>query len=251
MSTDDAWRRWGDQDPYFAVLTDEKYRRKLLDDTRKDEFFQTGERHATYVLQQCVKVAGSTYKPRRALDFGCGVGRVTIPLARHVEVMVGVDVSPGMLAEAQRNAVTREQPNIAWVLGDDGLASLDGSFDLIHSCITFQHIEPLRGRVLFARLLGRLAPGGVGALQITYAKKRFASQWGQAPHSRPAAGVNSSSSNAEEPGKDPEMQMNAYHLGELAFVMQACGIREFQSHFTDHGGEWGVFMFFVKPQGFK
>jgi SAM-dependent methyltransferase len=236
-------------DPYFAVLTDEKYRRPSLDDARKEEFFQTGERHTAYLLQQCAKVAGNSFKPRRALDFGCGVGRVTIPLARGVEAMVGADVSPGMLAEAQRNAAVRGQSNIAWVQSDDGLTSLEGGFDLIHSCITFQHIAPLRGRVLFARLLGRLAPGGVGALQITYAKKRFASRWGQVPYTRTADGAAASA--PEEPGKDPEMQMNAYHLGELAFVMQACGIREFHSQFTDHGGEWGVFMFFLKPQGPK
>lgn len=242
MSTDDAWKRWGEEDPYFAVLTDQKYRRSTLDDERKREFFLTGEQHAVHVLQQCVKVGGASFKPRRALDFGCGVGRVTIPLARRIEAVVGVDISPGMLAEARSNASSRGQSNIDWVLSDDALSGLDGTFDLIHSCITFQHIEPLRGRVLFARLLGRLAPGGVGALQITYAKKRYASRWGQVPYAQ------AKSSGPGQNGEDPEMQMNAYHLGEIAFVMQACGVREFCSQFTDHGGEWGVFLFFSKPQ---
>jgi len=49
------------------------------------------------------------------------------------------------------------------------------------------------------------------------------------------------------PDLDPEMQMTAYHLGELAFLMQTAGVREFQPSFPDHAGELGVFLFFRKP----
>jgi trans-aconitate methyltransferase len=40
----------------------------------------------------------------RLLDLGCGTGRLTLPLARHVAEAVGLDAEPEMLAEAARQA---------------------------------------------------------------------------------------------------------------------------------------------------
>jgi SAM-dependent methyltransferase len=242
LSTDEAWRQWGERDPYFAVLTDPRYRRGSLDDALRHEFFETGRHHAQYVLQQCRRVAGAGFAPARVLDFGCGVGRVTLALAEHVPLVVGLDIAPAMLAEAQLNAQQRGCANVEWVLSDDALSRVAAPFDLIHSCITFQHIDVPRGRILFARLVGLLGEGGVGALHVTYAKSRFMARFGQPPAQPEAA-----SPPAADATRDPAMQMNAYHLGELAFVLQACGVREVSTVFTDHGGEWGAFLFFVKP----
>ena len=51
-----------------------------------------------------------------------------------------------------------------------------------------------------------------------------------------------------EPQGDPEMQMNVYSLSDLAFMLQTAGVKAFNAEFTDHGGELGVFMYFMKPQ---
>jgi trans-aconitate methyltransferase len=170
LSTDEAWRQWGERDPYFAVLTDPRYRRGSLDDALRHEFFETGRHHAQYVLQQCRRVAGAGFAPARVLDFGCGVGRVTLALAEHVPLVVGLDIAPAMLAEAQLNAQQRGCANVEWVLSDDALSRVAAPFDLIHSCITFQHIDVPRGRILFARLVGLLGEGGVGALGLCPAR---------------------------------------------------------------------------------
>ena len=49
-------------------------------------------------------------------------------------------------------------------------------------------------------------------------------------------------------GKDPEMQMNPYNVGELLFLMQSAGIHDVYLEFTDHGGEWGISTYFQKPR---
>jgi predicted O-methyltransferase YrrM len=153
-----------------------------------------------------------------------------------------------MLEEASRNAGSMCVDNVSWVVSDDTLSRVDGVFDLVHSCIVFQHIDVNRGRTLFARLVDLLAPGGVAAIQITYAKARHADSFGQPPIAMPKAdrgGVLRAFT--RRLGGDPEMQMNAYPLGELAFMLQKRGVRSFHAEFTDHGGELGVFLFFARP----
>ena len=272
--TDQAWMAWGERDPYFAVITMPEFRKGAIDDTAKARFFEMGQRHARYVLHMCRRHVNPGFQPRTALDFGCGVGRVTLPLAGEVERAVGVDISPAMLEEAQRNATAQGVGNVQWVQSDDTLSRIDERFDLVHSAIVFQHIDVPRGRLLFARLLDCLAPGGIAALQLTYAKAYHAETFGQPPQpptpriatptAAPARGwwarlrgagtavaapVSQPARRAvaSPPGQDPEMQMNPYNLTEIAFMMQSAGIQDFHTTFTDHGGEWGVFLFFQRP----
>jgi hypothetical protein len=133
---------------------------------------------------------------------------------------------------------------------DDTLSALTGSFDLIHSCIVFQHIPIERGRDILAKLLQHLRPGGVGAVQLTYSKTHFAATHGIAPPTPPPP-LSVSSSEASAPladaGADPEIQMNPYNMNEILFLMQGRGIARFLTEFTDHGGELGVFLFFQMP----
>ena len=62
-------------------------------------------------MDEITRHVDPTFAPSRTLDFGCGVGRVAIPLARRFEHVVGLDVSPGMLTRAaeaaQRQGVGR------------------------------------------------------------------------------------------------------------------------------------------------
>lgn len=261
MSTDREWVRWGQQDPYFAVITNDKFRSAKLTDAAKQEFFDSGRHHVHYVMGACRRLVDPAFAPTRALDFGCGVGRVALPLAKQVPTVVGVDVSPDMLAEARLNCERYGLCNVELLLSDDDLSAVQGTFDLVHSCITFQHIDLQRGRRLFGRLVALLAEGGIGAIQVTYAKAYHAGTFGQPPAPPPApapaatakiANLNSvlgrrGLGSRPEPAADPEMQMNPYNLSELAFVLQAAGVQSFQADFTDHGGELGVFLFFRKP----
>jgi len=251
MSTDQEWVRWGQQDPYYAVITNDKFRKANLTEDAKREFFESGRYHVHYVLDAASRLLGRDFEPRRALDFGCGVGRVALSLAQRVPVVVGVDVSPDMLAEMARNAASQGLTNVQGVQSDAELSAVSGDFDFVHSCITFQHIQPVHGKRLLSGLVGRLQPGGVGAIQITYGKAYHAETFGQPPPVAPAnAGVidlRAAKTPLPKVARDPEMQMNAYNLSEIAFILQSAGVMSFKVDFTDHGGELGVFLFFSKP----
>jgi SAM-dependent methyltransferase len=242
MSTDAAWEEWGRRDPYFGVITDPKFRSTGINESARQEFFASGESHVHGVLSTIRKHIDPAFAPRTVLDFGCGVGRLLIPFAKITEDVVGLDVSTSMLQEARRNCDAQQLHNVRLFRSDDALSTLTGPFDLIHSCIVFQHIPVERGRVSFAKLLQHLRPGGVGALQLTYSKTRFASTHGLAPQESPL-----SSDAPPRPiatGADPEIQMNSYNINEILFLMQCRGVQRFHVEFSDHGGELGVFLFF-------
>jgi len=210
------------------------------------EFFRSGALHA----ERVVTAAQELYRicPRSAVDFGCGVGRVTIPLARRVDRAVGIDVSPAMLEVAQRNAADAGVANIEWVVSDDSLTRLQGQFELIHSFIVFQHIPVRRGLAIVPRLLDHLAPGGVAVLQFTY--------WDSNPRWRRVLrgmrkrviGLHPLLEMLRGRAPQPFMQMNLYPLNSLFAELQRHGCHRVAVRFSDHFGHLGVVLFAQRVQ---
>jgi SAM-dependent methyltransferase len=244
ISTDTAWEEWGRRDPYYGVITDPKFRRSGMNDQARQEFFESGRWHVGHVLEAIRRHIDPQFNPTSVLDFGCGVGRVLIPFAAVAQEVIGLDVSPSMLLEAKRNCEEHCVTNAHLQLSDDTLSTLAGRFDLIHSCIVFQHIPVERGRSIFLKLLQHLIPGGVGAVQVTYSKARFAATNGVAPI---ALQLEQAPNQPVPADVDPEIQMNPYNMNSILFLMQEIGVTRFYTEFTDHGGELGVFLFFKKP----
>lgn len=158
----EQWNRLGAKDPYWAVLTRPDARHGRWD---TDEFFATGRTEIAEVLARVASLDLAIRK-ERALDFGCGVGRLSRVMAPMFREVVAVDISRPMLDEARR--VNGDlYPNIRFTLNEQPNLSLfdDGHFDFIYSNIVLQHIprELQDGFVReFARLL---APGGVLVFQ--------------------------------------------------------------------------------------
>lgn len=90
----------------------------------------------------------------RALDLGCGPGKLTIGLAERFAEVVAVDPSAAMIAAARAAARDRHR-NIRWVqaLAED--AELIGPFDLATAGASIHWMEPA---VLFPKLADALAP---------------------------------------------------------------------------------------------
>jgi SAM-dependent methyltransferase len=258
-STDDAWRDWGKRDPYFAVITNPKFRQAALGPEAVREFFLSGERHVEHLAAMCRRLVGlQTFAPARSLDFGCGVGRIVVPLARVSKEVVGIDISQEMLEEARRNCTREGVSNATFALSDDTLSNVGGVFDFVHSFIVLQHIDVLRGRAFFQRLLDLTAPGGVAALHVTYAKAVHADRYGAPPPivagRRRLSALKAVAAKLglvrRAPGAaegDPVMQMNCYPLNDLLFIAQQARVYVAHMEFTDHGGELGVFFFLRKP----
>jgi len=159
--SDRAWERMGAVEPYYGVKPERGYLRHNLDAAARAEFFRTGEHQLEQTMRIIRERFDRNFNPTRALDYGCGVGRVLVPLARRVKQVVGCDVSSSMLNESRANCDRCGLTNVSYVRADDQLSAVEGSFDFIFSDAVFQHIHPLRTDLILRALLNRLDEGGI------------------------------------------------------------------------------------------
>ena len=256
MGSDIEWEKWGRLEPYFGVITAEKFFRANLTDAMKNEFFESGRIHIEHILETCRRHLDRSFAPKRALDFGCGVGRIVLPLAKMAGQVVGVDVAESMLEEARKNCTEQALRNVRFLKSDDELSLLDGSFDFIHSYIVFQHIPIVRSRRIFAKLIDCLAEGGIAAIHVTYAKSADQETFGVKPPQAWRVLGKRRKFSYRERSRDLRMQMNPYNVNELFFIMQSKGIRNSHVEFCDHDGQLGVILYFQKsaqivPTGYR
>jgi len=245
--TDAAWNKLGRAEPYWAVLTHDEYRVDNLEDSARRSFFASGESHVQLVFDVIARHFDPGFSPRTTLDFGCGVGRLVVPFAQRGGSVVGIDISSAMLDEAARNAAAAGV-RAEFVLSDDALSAVTGTFDLVHSVIVLQHISPVRGYQIFARLLDSLAPGGIAAIHLTYwtpsrRPKRFL-HWARARLPGIAALANVIRG---QPIGTPHIPMYEYDLQRI-FRMVAKVSTELHLLHTDHAGNLGLFIFCRRPR---
>jgi 2-polyprenyl-3-methyl-5-hydroxy-6-metoxy-1,4-benzoquinol methylase len=233
-NTDDHWKRWGEQDPYFAVLSERKFRRDNFEVNRK-EFFESGAEYFSGILATAVRCFGQLAS-ESALDFGSGVGRITIPLAQYFKKVIGVEISEAMIGEAKQNCLRFAVQNVDFVKSDDQLSRISQKFDFINSCLVLQHLPLKRGMNIIARLLKLLNPGGVIALHFPV--RRHLPPLAQVvyflQHNVPLASHFFNSLKGRRTS-EPLMQMNPYDLVDVITLYSANGIREFsfQTHITE------------------
>src|SRR5258705_6844344 len=92
------WEALADADPMFGVLSDPTRQHGRW---AQDEFFETGRAHIRKLIR-ILESLGVSYEKGTCLDFGCGVGRLTIPLSAQFTRTVGVDVAKSMITAARR-----------------------------------------------------------------------------------------------------------------------------------------------------
>jgi ubiquinone/menaquinone biosynthesis C-methylase UbiE len=113
----------------------------------------------------------------RALEIGCGPGRLMRPMSRHVDEIHGVDISEEMIALAARRLEDVPHAHVQVNSGYDLSGFPNGHFSLVYSYIVFQHI-PSREIVLKYLLETKrvLRAGGVTRFQVRGAPSSLASQ---------------------------------------------------------------------------
>jgi SAM-dependent methyltransferase len=157
--TDNRWERFAQVDAEYYVLTDIG---REPDEEARREFFASGEAEADRILARCEPHLGGHDV---AIEIGCGVGRVAIPVSRRFGRVVGVDVAPTMLAKLRENAAKAGavvEPTLAADSWDEPERA-----DLVYSVLVFQHLPALAAIAAYVhRLAQALKPTGIGYLQF-------------------------------------------------------------------------------------
>ncbi len=134
------------------------------------EFFQSGVWEVDKVLRYAESFQPLGEK-KSALDFGCGVGRLTRALAAHFEQVRGVDISPAMIEHARQ--YNGDGQRCEFVLNEtaDLACFAAGTFDFIYSSITLQHMPPRLARRYIVEFLRVLRSGGLLVFQLPSRRK--------------------------------------------------------------------------------
>ncbi len=100
---------------------------------------------------------------RDALEIGCGIGRLMVPLCSRLRSVVGSDVSAGMISAARRRLEGFSNASVQMTTGQDLAEFGSGSVDLVYSVDTFPYLV-LSGHALverhFREIRRVLRPGG-------------------------------------------------------------------------------------------
>jgi SAM-dependent methyltransferase len=163
------WEELARHTPYFRVLTNEGVLEVEGGGVATPEFLETGEADVASLLRAAASIIGHDVALTRSLDFGCGVGRLTLPLARRSTHVVACDISPTMLAHVRQNAGDAGLHNITLIETDQLDRLPDGRFDFICSLLVLQYIPRSSGYKLVHTLSRLLAPGGVAILHVLLA----------------------------------------------------------------------------------
>lgn len=121
------------------------------------------------VLDALAPIAARHDADLHIADIGCGTGRLAIPAAMAMPeaTLLGIDVSPEMLAGLERHAASFALPNVRGLLCDGRSLPDDArGLDAAYSLATFQ-LMPWHGVWCYLRAVARaLFPGGVFRFQF-------------------------------------------------------------------------------------
>jgi len=163
------WDLFGKKDPLWAILTDPHHRDQKWELAK---FFESGENEVAGIIRHAESL-NFPFGRGTALDFGCGVGRLTQALCSHFDRCCGVDIAPSMIELARR--YNRHGERCQYYVNDTDNLRLfeENKFDLICSIIVLQHMQPHYSKSYISEFLRVLKPGGLLVFQISSGIKVF------------------------------------------------------------------------------
>jgi len=158
------WDNLAKIDPLWAILADAE---KKGNKWKVKEFFDTGVKEINSLMEYVDSLGITIPKENtRALDFGCGVGRLTQAIANYFDQVYGVDIAPSMIELAE--TYNHQGNKCKYFLNNSSNLNQfkDNSFDFIYSNITLQHVSPRYSKIYLKEFLRLLSKNGVLIFQL-------------------------------------------------------------------------------------
>ncbi|MDO8425184.1 MAG: class I SAM-dependent methyltransferase [bacterium] len=128
---DTPWDKFAKEDPMFYITTRRKKRWR-----EEDAFWQSGEVTAQFIWDL---VAPHITSYELAIELGCGIGRLAVPMAKKFNRLKVVDISPHMLQKLRERCESFGVGNLSCCLPTDPW--WEEPADFIYSALMFQHLE--------------------------------------------------------------------------------------------------------------
>ena len=158
------WDGFAENDPFWAILAEDgRNKNRWL----AEEFFQTGRDEIDSIIKYIDSInLNETFPKGTALDFGCGAGRLTQPLAEHFNEVCGVDISSNFIRLAKKYNNYPGKCKYYLNKKDDLTIFENNKFNFIYSNIVLQHMKPVCSKRYIAEFMRVLAPGGLLIFQM-------------------------------------------------------------------------------------
>jgi len=163
------WEGFAKTDPLWSILTDPNKKDGKWD---VDEFFKTGKDEIDIVFNYLEKNNVSPTNKQRAIDFGCGVGRLTRAIHTRFDDTLGIDASSQMVFLANKYHEDITELNFKQNTTDHLHFIEDKSISFIYTAIVLQHIPPKVSYNFIAEFCRILESGGTLVFQLPTADLR-------------------------------------------------------------------------------
>jgi SAM-dependent methyltransferase len=160
-----SWEALGKEQPYYSVLSASEFLPDRFEEN-VEKFWSTGASEFDLIQRMLEKFAFRNQTEKICTELGCGVGRVSIPLAAAFKQVNAYDISRSHLAVAEARALMFGYRNmICTLLKRVVLDSLPPS-DFIYSKLVLQHNPPPLMEIILQGLLKSLNGDGLAIIQM-------------------------------------------------------------------------------------
>jgi 2-polyprenyl-3-methyl-5-hydroxy-6-metoxy-1,4-benzoquinol methylase len=163
-----VWERYGKEDPYYSVATQDVFRKENLSEDAIKQFYLSGKDTMLMVerILQRVGVWDSLAKAH-CMEYGCGLGRVTAQLARYFTTVKGLDISANHLAMAKSRMEALGIGNVSFQkVRSVSELEKTANYDFIFSVIVLQHNPPPVIADIIRSFFLSLNKGGIALFQV-------------------------------------------------------------------------------------
>ena len=160
-----AWEHLGAVKPHFSVLSGEQFLPENLA-ASADSFWASGQGEAAIVRNTLNRYGFPALANGTCVEYGCGVGRVTMNLTAMFATVNAYDISANHLAIAKQRADELAVNNVIFHLCSEHFLDEISPCNFFYSVIVFQHNPPPIIAELIRKALGSLRTGGIAIFQV-------------------------------------------------------------------------------------
>ena len=199
-------------------------------------FLRSGADMVRDRLATLTRLYGPLPSRELALDFGCGSGRLTLPLARRFEQVIAFDISGRMVAYAAEHCLQHGLQNVIFCRAPDSLERhLERGLDLLLALGVFEHIEEQEGRALIAMLLGAMKDGARGCIELLVGNAAAAAERAPDLHEFDLG-----------PDGTVTVGSHPYDINAIMRIMHEAGVHDVHAELVAAGARLGCMLHFRK-----